>query len=176
MKVATTAAIACLATATLAGCAATAQQDQPAPRPDQGVRPATVGVVSEYHAAGRDWRLVSYRDPADAYCIAVDQRDRQGIPACGLELDARHPVNAAMQAVDDHLVVLYGLVDSKVRDVYAVVAGKRVGQSIGVDSYSGKRCFAVFVVDRSTTDVVAVADDGTDFSLKEEIDEFYTPG
>jgi hypothetical protein len=56
-----------------------------------------------------------------------------------------------------------------------VVAGKRVDEPIGVDPRTGNRCFAVFMVDRSTTDIVAMTGDDTGFSLKDEIDDFYAP-
>jgi hypothetical protein len=86
----------------------------------------------------------------------VDQPQRPGIPACGIELNAANHVNAAIMNMGGGIIAIYGRADRAVRQIQAFdPSGHSTIVNIYPEPSSGERFFAVFVRGRRVMQFVA---------------------
>ena len=161
------------------GCAARPSPAHRADLPDQhtkeGDRPgAGQTVLASGTTDGGTWRFVSYPDPYGNRCVVVDYARQQGIPACDIAVDAKRPANAAMQELSEHLAVAYGRVGDDVLKLYTKSADRLAEQDLHVDPGSRNRYFAVFIRDRSVTDILTVDRRGRTYSLESTLRDFFS--
>ena len=176
-----------VALAALMGMAACTSSPNTAPPQSQqseqqanpvGVRTSTTPTttLAIYAVRGRHWNLVSYRDPIGEHCIAIDQGNQQGIPVCAIPVDSQHPMNAAFETEPNNVIVMYGRADAMVQHIYTISDdGRKNDQAIYRDPSSRERYFAIFIIEKSVTDVDAVTTGGKRFSFKPQLDQFYSP-
>jgi hypothetical protein len=142
----------------IAGCGRGTQPPAPQGRQTTGVQVAT---LASYHVSSRQFSLVSFDGQSGTRCITVDQAGRPGVPACGIELNAVHQVNAAILNMGGGITAVYGRAASAVRQLLEVDAtGHTASVGIYLDKKSGERYFAVFITARQKIRFAVVTPSG----------------
>jgi hypothetical protein len=151
---------------------------QPVVRPPGARLPDTpVTTLATRTVDGHRFDLVSYRDTANARCIAIDRDGRRNASACDIQVDEQHLASAAMtMAARGHgTAAVYGRVHDSVTDLYAVMKnGERVDWPIYDDPRNQERYFAVIADSQALADIVAVAPAGRT-SLKQFFGIWFSP-
>ncbi|MEU8192716.1 hypothetical protein AB0C10_02920 [Microbispora amethystogenes] len=166
-----TVALAVLATS--CGASPPAVSDSPPPDPALAASPApSQAALAEYRAAGDSWRLVAFTGDQGGHCLSVEGTAHEGLPECDFEVTEDAPVNAAIWAIDDQDLVVYGRVAPETVRLYAVQRAGRVPQALHRDPISGEVYFATFIRDRDIRDIVAVSADGRRHGYTKKIEDF----
>ncbi|MEU2337931.1 hypothetical protein ABZ770_06230 [Streptomyces sp. NPDC006654] len=134
----------------------------------------TARILAHGVTRNRPWTLMAFTDAYGAKCVSIKYAGHEGIPACDIEVSAPRPMNAAIQQLDDHVAVVYGRVSERIEKLSARSAGRWERRTIHRDSSSGQRYFAVFIVDQEVGDIAGVTADGTRYSLKSSLDDFFS--
>lgn len=118
---------------------------QPAALPGGVTATTQVVTLASYHVNGRQFSLVSFDDQSGASCIAVDQAGHPGIPACDIELNAAHEVNAAIVDMGGGITAVYGRAASVVGQLLTLNSTDHATNvRMYLDRRSGERYFVAF--------------------------------
>jgi hypothetical protein len=149
----------------------------PAVRPP-GTRTADTPVLAHatHTVSGQQYTLVSYRDSADARCVAVDIDGTWGAPLPDMALNDRDLVNAGMSMATRGrgIAVIYGRAHDSVTGISTIMKnGERLDWPVHDDPGNAERYFTVIADCETLTDVVAVAP-GRETSLRSHFDIWFS--
>jgi hypothetical protein len=151
---------------------------RPVVRPPGSRLPDTPTTTLATHTVhGHRFDLVTYRDTADARCLAVDQDGRPGAWVRDIQVREQDLINPArtMPTGEHGPAAIYGGVHDSVTELYAVMRnGERVDWPIYDDPPNAARYFAVIADAETLADVIVVAPTGS-ISLRQSLAIWFEP-